>query len=104
MENVYFGHVAETRGCSRPLRHRSALAGPKRLRRLIRRRDRRLEGLVKLLSDDDIDLKDLTDEELARAWDLWFDLAQATNDDDPPWTHGVFVLADLHTSNSPSAD
>ena len=25
------------------------------------------------------------------AWDLWFDLAQSTNDADPPYTHGVFV-------------
>jgi hypothetical protein len=45
---------------------------------------------VKMLSDDD-DLAELSDEELARAWDLWFDLAQSTNDDDPPFTHGVFV-------------
>jgi hypothetical protein len=44
------------------------------------------------LSDDDLDLAELTDEELAQAWDLWFDLAQATNDDDPPYTHGVFQL------------
>ena len=49
---------------------------------------------MKLLSDDDLDLEDLTDEELARAWDLWFDLAQTTNDDDPPWTHGVFLLSE----------
>jgi hypothetical protein len=47
-----------------------------------------------MLSDDDIDLAQLTDEELALAWDLWFDLAQATNDDDPPYTHGVFQLVD----------
>jgi hypothetical protein len=33
----------------------------------------------------------MTDDELARAWDLWFDLAQATNDTDPPYTHGVFA-------------
>jgi hypothetical protein len=46
-----------------------------------------------MLSDDDVDLADLTDEELDQAWDLWFDLAQTTNDDDPPWTHGVFQLA-----------
>ena len=46
---------------------------------------------MKLLSDDDLDLAGMSDEELAAAWDLWFDLAQATNDDDPPWTHGVFV-------------
>lgn len=46
---------------------------------------------MKMLSDDDLDLAGMTDEELAAAWDLWFDLAQATNDADPPWTHGVFV-------------
>lgn len=44
-----------------------------------------------MLSDDDLDLAGMSDEELAAAWDLWFDLAQATNDFDPPWTHGVFV-------------
>ncbi|MCL4847164.1 MAG: hypothetical protein KJ066_11550 [Acidobacteria bacterium] len=42
------------------------------------------------LSDDDLDLATLSEEELAAAWDLWFDLAQTTNDSDPPWTHGVF--------------
>lgn len=47
---------------------------------------------MKMLSDDDLDLAGMTDEELAAAWDLWFDLAQSTNDFDPPWTHGVFVL------------
>jgi hypothetical protein len=26
------------------------------------------------------------------AGDLWFDLAQETNESDPPYTHGVFVL------------
>lgn len=46
---------------------------------------------MKMLSDDDLDLAGMSDEELAAAWDLWFDLAQATNDADPPWTHGVFV-------------
>ena len=46
---------------------------------------------MKLLSDDDLDLAEMSDEELAAAWDLWFDLAQATNDFDPPWTHGVFA-------------
>lgn len=47
------------------------------------------------LSDDDVNLVELSDEELALAWDLWFDLAQATNDDDPPYSHGVFQLARL---------
>lgn len=46
---------------------------------------------MQLLSDDDLNLRDMSDEELARAWDLWFDLAQTTNDDDPPYTHGVLV-------------
>ena len=46
---------------------------------------------MKMLSDDDLNLKHMSDEELAAAWDLWFDLAQATNDADPPYTHGVFV-------------
>jgi len=49
---------------------------------------------MELLSEDDLNLKDMTPEELDRAWDLWFDLAQTTNDFDPPYTHGVFVLFD----------
>jgi hypothetical protein len=47
-----------------------------------------------MLSEDDLDLAGMSDEELAAAWDLWFDLAQATNADDPPWTHGVLVGID----------
>jgi hypothetical protein len=50
---------------------------------------------MELLSEDDLNLKDMTPEELDRAWDLWFDLAQVTNDFDPPWMHGVFLLCDL---------
>jgi hypothetical protein len=46
-----------------------------------------------MLSDDDVNLRDLTDVELDAAWDLWFELAQSTNDDDPPHTHGVFLRA-----------
>lgn len=49
---------------------------------------------MKLLSDDDLNLAGMSDDELARAWDLWFDLAQATNDEDPPFTHGVFVTVE----------
>jgi hypothetical protein len=44
-------------------------------------------------SDDDVDLAALSDEELDLAWDPWFDLAQSTNEADPPYTHGVFVTA-----------
>ena len=46
---------------------------------------------MSMLSEDDLNLSELTDEELDRAWDLWFDLAQSTNVWDPPYTHGVFV-------------
>lgn len=49
---------------------------------------------MELLSEDDLNLKNMTREELDRAWDLWFDLAQSTNDFDPPYTHGVFVLCE----------
>ena len=46
---------------------------------------------MSMLSEDDLNLSECTDEELDRAWDLWFDLAQSTNEWDPPYTHGVFV-------------
>jgi len=46
---------------------------------------------MRMLREDDLNLKDMTAEELAAAWDLWFTLARATNDSDPPYTHGVFV-------------
>lgn len=60
---------------------------------------------MRLLSDDDLNLQGMTDDELDAAWDLWFDLAQATNDSDPPYTHGVFVhltWEDLEGTNEPS--
>jgi hypothetical protein len=44
-----------------------------------------------MLSDDDLNLHDLTEEELESAWELWFDLAQTTNEWDPPYEHGVFA-------------
>jgi hypothetical protein len=46
---------------------------------------------MQMLSEDDVNLRELSDEELDLAWDLWFDLAQATNDWDPPYSHGVFA-------------
>lgn len=54
---------------------------------------------MEMLSEDDLNLRGMTDEELNRAWDLWFDLAQSTNDWDPPYEHGVFV----GTANDTSA-
>ena len=60
---------------------------------------------MELLSEDDLNLKDMTPEELDRAWDLWFDIAQETNDYDPPYTHGVFVLCEpeARTTDPPQA-
>lgn len=48
---------------------------------------------MQMLSEDDRNLREMTPEELARAWDLWFDLAQTTNPSDPSYTHGVFVTS-----------
>ena len=55
---------------------------------------------MEMLSEDDLNLRQMTPEELDLAWDLWFDLAQATNAFDPPYTHGAFVLCQL----PPAAD
>ena len=45
------------------------------------------------LSEEDLDLRDLTDEELYAYWDWWLEQAQATNDrDEHHYSHGVFVL------------
>ncbi|HEX4962834.1 MAG TPA: hypothetical protein VF173_18505 [Thermoanaerobaculia bacterium] len=59
---------------------------------------------MELLSEDDLNLKDMTREELDRAWNLWFDLAQATNEFDPLYTHGVFVLWDRLPEGSDSPE
>ena len=50
---------------------------------------------MELLSEDDMNLKGMTRAELDAAWELWFELAQHTNDSDPDYTHGVFVGVDL---------
>ena len=46
---------------------------------------------MQMLSEDDLNIKEMSDAELEATWELWFDLAQATNDFDPAYTHGVFV-------------
>ncbi len=44
------------------------------------------------LSEEDLDLKNLTDEELNQYWNLWLLQAQATNDlDQHRYSHGVFL-------------
>ncbi|MCU0579038.1 MAG: hypothetical protein MUF69_05755 [Desulfobacterota bacterium] len=45
------------------------------------------------LSEEDLDLINLADEELEAWWDLWLHQAQITNqDDEATYSHGVFVL------------
>lgn len=43
------------------------------------------------LSEEDLDLRNLSDEELIAYWNLWLRQAQATNDlDEALYSHGVF--------------
>lgn len=55
------------------------------------------------LSDEDLDLRNLSEEELIAYWNLWLEQAQATNDlDQRSYSHGVFetepVTDDIATS------
>ncbi len=44
------------------------------------------------LSEEDLDLRHLSREELSAVWDAWLRQAQATNDRDARlYSHGVFV-------------
>ena len=44
------------------------------------------------LSEEDLDLRNLTHEELIAYWNLWLEQAQATNDLDADlYSHGVFT-------------
>jgi hypothetical protein len=47
---------------------------------------------MRMLSDDDVNIRGLSLEELESAWDLWFDLASATDPFDPPYSHGVAAV------------
>ncbi len=44
------------------------------------------------LSEEDLDLRNMTEEELDTYWTYWLEQAQATNDlDKYSYSHGVFV-------------
>lgn len=44
------------------------------------------------LSDEDLDLRNLSEAELEAYWDIWFRQAQSTNDQDAHlYSHGVFL-------------
>jgi len=49
------------------------------------------EARDEFLSDEDLDLQNLSDDELIAYWNLWLTQAQATNDlDEALYSHGVF--------------
>lgn len=49
------------------------------------------------LSPEDLDLRNLTFDELLAYWDLWLEQAQITNDlDQDTYSHGVFTQAPSH--------
>lgn len=57
------------------------------------------------LSEEDLDLANLTEEELYAWWDHWLLQAQATNDlDAHAYSHGVFVVEPGHASERPEKD
>ncbi|HEY4271226.1 MAG TPA: hypothetical protein VGM65_04415 [Candidatus Udaeobacter sp.] len=46
------------------------------------------------LSEEDLDLRNLSEEELIAYWNLWLEQAQMTNDlDQNTYSHGVFETA-----------
>lgn len=45
------------------------------------------------LSEEDLDLRNLSEEEMIVYWNMWLEQAQVTNDDDKnTYAHGVFVM------------
>ena len=53
------------------------------------------------LSEEDLDLQPLTDEELDAAWTAWLYQAQITNDEDRyTYSHGVFTFDPLGAGKS----
>jgi hypothetical protein len=53
--------------------------------------DPRRPARDEFLSEEDLDLKSLSDEELSAWWGLWFEMAQGSNERDARYySHGVF--------------
>jgi len=45
------------------------------------------------LSEEDLDLRNMSDEELLAYWNMWLEQAQASNDaDENSYSHGVFSV------------
>lgn len=55
------------------------------------------------LSEEDLDLQSLTDEELEAVWTAWLYQAQITNDEDRyTYSHGVFTHEPVDEANPES--
>ena len=53
------------------------------------------------LSEEDLDLRTLSEDELCAYWDLWLHQAQITNDQDQDtYSHGVFAAPEPMRRNS----
>ncbi len=51
-----------------------------------------IEQRDEFLSEEDLDLRNLSDEELRAVWTAWLHQAQSTNDEDRAlYSHGVFI-------------
>ena len=58
---------------------------------------KKVEIRDEFLSKEDLDLVNMSDEELYAYWDLWLHQAQATNDlDQYTYSHGVFQVEPGH--------
>ena len=48
-------------------------------------------GREQFLSEEDLDLKNLSEDELIAYWNMWLKIAQSTNEQDKDsYSHGVF--------------
>ncbi len=57
------------------------------------------------LSEEDLDLRNLSDEELVVYWNLWLAQTQTTNDEDEAlYSHGVFDRDPAPRGRRPSPD
>ena len=58
---------------------------------------KRTEIRDEFLSEEDLDLINMSDEELYAYWDLWLRQAQTTNElDQYTYSHGVFMVEPGH--------
>lgn len=65
-----------------------------------RKRGKMIEIRDEFLSEEDLDLKNLTEEELYEYWNYWLEQAQATNDMDRyTYSHGVFTVKPHDTAD-----